>query len=99
MLSPDLFPWILLFGIIGSMLALDLLVLHREAKPVPFAEAARWSAVWITLAMAFGAYVLIARGATSGGEYFAGYLIELSLSVDNVFVFALIFTAFSVPAA
>ena len=98
-MSPDLGPWILLFAIVGSMLALDLLVLHREAKPVPFKQAAAWSAVWISLALAFGAYVAISRGGDAGGEYLAGYLIELSLSVDNVFVFALIFAAFAVPAA
>lgn len=81
------------------MLALDLLVLHREAKAVPFREAAAWSAVWVSLALAFGVFVTVTRGGVAGGEYLAGYLIELSLSVDNVFVFALIFTAFAVPAA
>ena len=95
----DLGPWILLFAIVGAMLALDLLVLHREAKPVPFRQAAAWSAVWISLALGFGAYVALTRGQVAGGEYLAGYLIELSLSVDNVFVFALIFAAFAVPAA
>ncbi len=95
----DLVPWILLFGIVGAMLALDLLVLHREAKPVPFRQAAAWSAIWISLALGFGAYVAISQGGEAGGEYLAGYIIELSLSVDNVFVFALIFSAFAVPAA
>jgi tellurite resistance protein TerC len=95
----ELVPWLLLASIVGGMLALDLFVLHREPKPVPFGEAARWSAVWITLALGFGAYVWLTRGETAGGEYLAGYLIELSLSVDNVFVFALIFGAFAVPAA
>jgi tellurite resistance protein TerC len=98
-MSPDLVPWFLLGAIIASMLALDLLVLHRDARPVPFREAALWSAVWISLALGFGAYVFATRGGEAGGEYLAGYLIELSLSVDNVFVFALIFTAFAVPAA
>jgi len=98
-MSPELLPWLLLALIVGSMLALDLLVLHREAKPVPFREAAGWSVVWISIALAFGAYVWLSRGGEAGGEYLAGYLIELSLSVDNVFVFALIFAAFAVPAA
>jgi len=97
--SAELFPWIVLAAVVGSMLALDLLVLHREAKPVPFRQAAAWSAVWISLALGFGAFVAVTRGGVAGGEYLAGYLIELSLSVDNVFVFALIFTAFAVPAA
>lgn len=97
---PDaLLPWLILAAVIGAMLALDLLVLHRDPRPVPFREAARWSGVWIALALGFGAYVTLSRGGDAGGEYLAGYLIELSLSVDNVFVFALIFTAFSVPAA
>ena len=95
----DAFPWIVLFAIVGSMLALDLLVLNREAKPIPFRRAAGWSAVWVSLALGFGAWVNATRGGTAGAEYLAGYLIELSLSVDNVFVFALIFTAFAVPAA
>ena len=98
-MSADLFPWILLALIVGTMLAIDLFVLNREAKPIPFKEAAAWSAVWVTLALGFGAWVAATRGGVAGGEYLAGYLIELSLSVDNVFVFALIFTAFSVPAA
>ena len=98
-MSTDLVPWAILALIVGAMLALDLLVLHREAKPVPFRQAAAWSAVWISLALGFGAYVAATRGGDAGGEYLAGYLIELSLSVDNVFVFALIFAAFAVPAA
>ena len=98
-MSPDLGAWALLAGIIISLLALDLLVLHRDARPVAFREAALWSAIWISIALGFGAFVATTRGGTAGGEYLAGYLIELSLSVDNVFVFALIFAAFSVPAA
>ena len=98
-MSSDLIPWIVLALVVGTMLALDLLVLHREPKPVPFRQAAAWSAVWITLALAFGGYVALTRPGDAVGEYLAGYLIELSLSVDNVFVFALIFAAFAVPAA
>ena len=60
-------------------------------------EAALWSAVWVGLGLAFGAVVWWAYGAQAGGEYYAGYLIEKSLAVDNVFVFALIFTFFAVP--
>jgi tellurite resistance protein TerC len=98
-LSPELLPWVLLAVIVGGMLALDLLVLHRRAEVIPFRQAAFWSAVWVSLALAFGAYVAVTQGSTAGGEYLAGYLIELSLSVDNVFVFALVFAAFAVPAA
>ena len=99
MIPGDLLPWAVLTVVVGGMLALDLLVLHRDAKPVPFREAVVWSVVWVSLALAFGVFVAIARGTTAGGEYLAGYLIELSLSVDNVFVFSLLFAAFAVPAA
>lgn len=92
-------PWVVLFVIVGGMLALDLVVLNRDAKPVPFRRAAAWSAVWISLALGFGVFVAATLGSQAAGEYLAGYLIELSLSVDNVFVFALIFAAFAVPAA
>jgi tellurite resistance protein TerC len=98
-LSADLGPWVLLFAIVGTLLAVDLLIVNREAKPVPFRRAAIWSTIWISIALGFGGFVAVTRGGVSGGEYLAGYLIELSLSVDNVFVFALIFTAFAVPAA
>ena len=92
-------PWLVLFVIVGGMLALDLLVLNRDAKPVPFRRAAAWSGVWISLALGFGVFVAATLGSGAAGGYLAGYLIELSLSVDNVFVFALIFAAFAVPPA
>jgi TerC family integral membrane protein len=97
--SADVLPWIALALIVGGMLALDLLVVNRDPKPVPFRKAAAWSVVWISLALGFGLFVAATQGGQAGGEYLAGYLIELSLSVDNVFVFALIFAAFAVPAA
>ena len=98
-MSAELGPWVVLALVVGGMLALDLLVLNREAKAVPFRQAAAWSAVWVSIALGFGALIAATRGGQAGGEYLAGYLIELSLSVDNVFVFALIFAAFAVPAA
>ena len=98
-MSSDVLSWIALAVVVGGMLALDLLVVNRDPKPVPFRRAAAWSAVWISLALAFGVFVAVTHGSVAGGEYLAGYLIELSLSVDNVFVFALIFAAFVVPAA
>ena len=92
-------PWVVLAVVVGSMLALDLLVLNRRAQTMPFRKAVLWSAVWVTLGLGFGAFVAATEGSDAGGEYLAGYLIELSLSVDNLFVFALIFGAFAVPAA
>ena len=80
------------------MLAVDLLVFHREAHEVRVREAATWSLIWIALALLFGAGVYKFMGRDAGLEYFAGYLIEKALSVDNIFVFVLIFTFFRVPA-
>ncbi|HEX6898467.1 MAG TPA: TerC family protein [Thermoanaerobaculia bacterium] len=82
-----------------AMLALDLGVFHRKAHEVSLKEATAWSVVWITLAMIFNAGLWFYRGAEPAIEFFTGYLIEKSLSVDNIFVFALIFSYFAVPAA
>lgn len=91
-----LWAWAAVLAVILVMLTVDLLA-HRKAHVVSVKEAAAWSAVWVSLGLAFGAVVWWANGAQAGGEYFAGYLIEKSLAVDNVFVFALIFTYFAVP--
>lgn len=90
--------WLAFVAFVAAMLALDLFVFHRHAHEVSFREASLFSAMWVGLGLAFGVVVLVFGGSTAGGEYFAGYLIEKALSVDNVFVFALIFTYFSVPA-
>jgi len=82
--------------IVGG-LALDLGVFHRRAHVVGAREALSWTVVWVTLAIIFGLGVFVARGGQTAVEYFTGYVIEYSLSVDNVFVFVLIFTAFAVP--
>jgi tellurite resistance protein TerC len=78
-------------------LALDLGVFHRTAHVVRPKEAAGWSIVWIALSVVFGIGVFLVKGPDLGVQYFTGYLIEKSLSVDNVFVFSLIFAAFAVP--
>ena len=91
-----LWAWFAVLGVILAMLAVDLFA-HRRAHVVSVREAAVWSAVWVTLGLGFGAVVWRVYGAQAGGEYLAGYLIEKSLAVDNVFVFALIFTYFAVP--
>lgn len=79
------------------MLVLDLGVFHRRAHKVKFREALAWSAMWITLAAAFAVLVHFWRGRVPGLEFITGYVIELSLSVDNLFVFLLIFRYFRVP--
>lgn len=95
----DIWFWILFLGVIGGLLTLDLLVFHRHAHVVTMREAAVWTAVWVSLGLGFGALVFAWRGVTAGTEYLAGYFIEYSLSMDNVFVFAMLFTYFAVPAA
>ena len=79
-------------------LALDLGVFHRQAHVVKFREALTWTAIWCALSMIFAAALIPLRGRTEAVEFVTGYLIELSLSMDNVFVIALIFTYFSVPS-
>ena len=86
-------------GIIALLLALDLGILHRRARALSLREAAGWSALWVAIALAFAAGVFRWRGHGDGVEFLAGYVIELSLSVDNVFLFAVIFRSFRVPEA
>ncbi len=97
--SIDVPPWAwvaLVAGIIALLLA-DLLIVHRRAHVISLREAAVESAVWIALGVSFTAIIAVAFGGTAGGEYIAGYLIEKSLSVDNVFVWAVLLTYFAVP--
>jgi tellurite resistance protein TerC len=89
--------WVVFNVFVLSMLAIDLFVFHREAHEVEAREAASWTVVWIALAVLFGGGVYVLMGREAGLEYFAGYLIEKALSVDNIFVFVLIFGAFRVP--
>jgi tellurite resistance protein TerC len=81
------------------MLALDLGVFHRKAHDVKFREALSWSIVWVALALIFNAGVWYWYGEQKGLEFLTGYLIEKSLSVDNIFVFVVLFTSFAVPSA
>lgn len=81
------------------MLALDLGVFHRKAHEVSFKEAVIFSIVWIALALLFNLFVWYEFGKTRALEYLTGYLIEKSLSVDNIFVFVLLFSSFNVPPA
>ena len=86
------------FGVfVLAMLALDLGVFHRKSHTVGMKEALTWSGVWVALALLFNAAVWHWRGHDKGLEFLTGYLVELSLSVDNLFVFLLIFAYFKVP--
>jgi tellurite resistance protein TerC len=90
--------WIGFSLFILTMLSLDLGLFNRKAHTIKYREAWIWSGVWITLASIFAALVFYYLGRTRGTEFVTGYLIELSLSVDNLFVFLLIFSYFKVPA-
>ena len=97
-ISSSTWLWLGFSLFILLMLSLDLGLFNRKAHIIKYREAATWSAVWVTLAMMFGALVFWYQGTTRGLEFLTGYLIELSLSVDNLFVFLLIFSYFKVPA-
>lgn len=90
--------WIGFSLFILLMLSLDLGLFNRNAHAIRYREAAIWSAVWVTLAMIFAGIVFWYQGADLGFKFLTGYVIELSLSVDNLFVFLLIFSFFKVPA-
>src|SRR5919106_72355 len=96
-LNPDLIGWIVFATVVPTMLALDLLVFNRRPHVLSLREAGAWVAVWVSLGLGFGALVFATRGAVSGTEYMTGYLLEYSLSMDNVFVFAMLFAYFGVP--
>jgi tellurite resistance protein TerC len=90
--------WLGFTGIVVALLVLDLGVLNRRSHVLSFKEAASWSLGLIGLALAFGMFLWWREGGQHALEYYTGYLIELSLSVDNLFVFILIFNYFGVPA-
>ena len=88
--------WVAVVAAILAMLAVDLF-LHRDDHPPTLRESLTWSIVWIAVSLLFGGIVWLTLGHEAGASYFAGYVIEKSLSVDNLFVFALLFSYFSVP--
>src|SRR6266487_1564357 len=99
MFSGTIWLWVGFNLFVLAMLALDLGVFHRRAHAVSLKEASIWSVVWITLAMVFNAGLYLFAGPEPALQFFTGYLIEKSLSVDNIFIFVLLFTYFKVPAA
>jgi tellurite resistance protein TerC len=94
----SLWVWTAFTLFVLAMLAVDLFVFHREAHEVRPREAAAWSVVWVALALIFGVGMHAWVGRDAALEYFTGYVIEKALSVDNIFVFVLIFSYFRVPA-
>jgi tellurite resistance protein TerC len=95
--TPILF-WILFNAFVVLMLALDLGVFHRKAHEVSVKEALSWTFVWIFLAMVFNAIIFYWKGQQQALEFFTGYLVEKALSIDNIFVFIMIFSYFQVPS-
>lgn len=93
----DWWVWAAFLAFVALVLSLDLGVFHRRAHEVPFKEALAWTGAWLAVAIGFGVVVWVWRGGETAGEFLAGYLIEWSLSLDNVFVWILIFTHFSIP--
>ncbi len=93
----DLPFWIAFNVTVLTLLALDLFVFHRHAREVSVREAACWTAFWITLSLLFNLLVWRVRGPDAAMEFLLGYLVEYSLSVDNIFIFVLIFAQFRVP--
>jgi tellurite resistance protein TerC len=81
------------------MLVFDLLAVHKTAHVISIKEASIESAIWISIGLAFGIIMFFWHGGQAAGEYYAGFLIEKSLSIDNVFVWAVIFSFFAVPRA
>ncbi len=95
--TPILF-WILFNAFVLLMLALDLGVFHRKTHEISLKEALTWTAVWVFLALVFNAIIFYWKGRQSALEFFTGYLVEKALSVDNIFVFLMVFTYFQVPS-
>jgi tellurite resistance protein TerC len=89
--------WAATIGVVVLLFAVDLLVLGRRPHILSFREAVTWSVGYISCALLFGVIFVLVAGWRYGGEYFAGYIVELSLSIDNLFVFVVIMTTFAVP--
>lgn len=97
--SSDVLLWVGFNAFILAMLAIDLGLFHRDSHEVTTKEATGWTIVWVSLAMTFNAILYFWKGPGPALEFMTGYLIEYSLSVDNIFVFIMLFSYFNVPSA
>src|SRR5512136_2739321 len=93
----SIYFWIGFHVFVFLMLALDLGIFNRKEHKVPLSEALTFSAIWISFALLFNLFVLYKFGKVQALEFLTGYVIEYSLSVDNIFVFILIFSFFAIP--
>lgn len=91
--------WAVTVGALIAIIVVDLIIVDRRPHEFTTREAARWVSVYIALAVAFGVMLLVWQGGATAGEFFAGYITEYSLSVDNLFVFLVIISSFQVPRA
>jgi tellurite resistance protein TerC len=91
--------WVIFGAVVVTLMVLDLGVFHRKAHAASTRESAIWTGLWVGLALAFNLVILVWRGPQPALEFFTGYLVEYSLSVDNLFVFVVLFGAFGVNAA
>src|SRR5689334_13777782 len=89
--------WLGFIGFVLAMLALDLGIFHRKSHALSLKEAAGWSALWVALSLAFALWLRLRFGPERALEFTTGYLLEKALSVDNLFVIVLLFSAFSIP--
>jgi tellurite resistance protein TerC len=96
-LGKALWVWLTFAAIVGTLLMLDLGVVHKDEREISVRESLLLSAGYIGVASLFGLWIWLSFGAESGAEFFTGFLVEKSLSMDNVFVIALIFTFFAIP--
>jgi len=98
-MDSDVLPWhwLALVGVVAALLLIDLLVLHRKARVINMREAAMQSIAWIGIGLLFALFIAWQFGGNATGEYFGSYLMELSLSVDNVFIWVMLFTHFRIP--
>ncbi|GLY50484.1 TerC/Alx family metal homeostasis membrane protein [Lentzea sp. NBRC 102530] len=96
-LDISLLTWALTIGFVVALLTVDLVVAAKRPHHVGLGEAAVWSVVYVAIALGFGVWFMLHHGSGPGTEYFVGYLVEKSLSVDNLFVFVIIMTTFAVP--
>ena len=97
-LGTPLWFWLVFFGLVAALTALDLGILHRDDREMGVGESLRLTAFYVAIALAFGAWVWVQRGADLGMKYYTGFFIEKALSIDNVFVISLIFSFFAIPA-
>ena len=96
-MGKPLWMWVIFMTVVVVLLALDLGLFHRKAREIGVKESLLLSAFYITIGLAFGAWVWVNIGPASGKEYLTGFLVEKTLSMDNIFIMSVIFSYFGIP--